>query len=371
MGAVAITNQSYTDTTGNAEMAITGGTVYHVGLATASLGVASLNPGSPVVGRTGFRTSSIGQAELNSGIPVVNRTGLRSRTIGEAILSELGGRLQKNIGRTNSVGIASWEAAKITRTVNAPRLEFVAKGKTASRMRRGTGANLTVADAAREIYSLWGFEIEPYKIEFARERVLAAINAAVQTIHAQAHRLNYFNKTVLDVTVPGFVSSVDLDKSVQVVLGVFTETMKLREITRLSEFSQAVELYLSEDVAPDSPVFYHIENNRVNAGDNQGISIMVAPVSESGITLKVEVAIEPARYEEPDLLRQTELHIPSRFTESILWPLLRHWAASDANFRKETLRPEIEAKYDSAMETLGLLAPAKPDKKTDGGGSKP
>lgn len=241
-------------------------------------------------------------------------------------------------------------------------LEITAK-TAISNMRRSAAENLTVKDAATEIYALWGFEIDAREIEFARERVVGAINAAVQTMHAQAHRLNYFNKIVQTVTVPSG-GSVALAANIQSVLHVWSGTRRLREIPNKAEFTASSALYVGLDDAPDPPAFYHVEHTRKAAGDNVGMVLYALP-SGSAANVTLEAAVEPPTYTGRDIISCTELQIPARYTESILWPLLRHWAASDALFRKESLRSDINARYESALRVLDLLAPPSQQPEAD------
>lgn len=365
MAAVAITNQSYTDTTGLADMAITGGTVYRVGLETLSQGAASLNTGSPVVARTGFRTSSIGQADLNPGAPAVNRTGMKSRSIGEANLTESGGRLQRSIGRTNSIGIASMDAIKATRTVNAPRLEFRGAGKTTSHMRRVSGSSLTVADAAREVLAVWGFEVEPHKLEFARLRVVAIINAAMQEMHSRAHVLDFFSLATFTVTVAGASNSIALSDSIQVIRGpvkLAADNIPLRLLASRGEFDNFVAFYYGDGDVPDKPRAYFIEGLHQNQADASALTLFVTPTPTDAIDVTFQAAIEPARYDENDILGATGLQMPNKFAESLFWPLLRYLALSDSNFRgDEAKRQDITTKYQSAMSALGLHTPTPPE----------
>ncbi len=366
---VEITNMDFTDSKGRMTMSAGGG-VFALGMDTSSKGLLVFNPGSSDVRRSGVDTDSAGLVVMDAGEPDVRRTGMKTRSVGRAVLDPAAGLLRKELPRVKSTGTLDFRVAKAMHVIGAETLTFSGVGSTTSRMKRGNGMNLTVADAAREIYALWGFEVEPYKIEFARERVLAAINAAVQTIHSQAQRLNFFNKSVVSVTTD-VTGSAALPSNIQAVLTVSAGSARVREISNRGEFINAVDFYLGSDAAPDSPVFFFVDHTKVSAGDNVAMTLLVRPAAAFSLT--VEAAIEPARYEEIDLIRATELQIPARFTETILWPLLRHWAASDRLFRKEELRADIERKYNLALEVLGLLAPATTAEKESakGGAARP
>lgn len=261
-----------------------------------------------------------------------------------------------------------WQIPGFTSEVFPSPLSITFNAGYRGKFRFTSGGGLSVFDAAREIYNLWGFEItDPTTIEFARQRVLAIINAAVQTMHARAHRLNYFNRRVVDVTAGIAAESVTLDGNVQVVLSVSCSAQKLREINTLSEFLAAADLYLGDDTQTDAPIFYHLQETNASADDNVSRVILLSPPVAAGCLLKVEVALEPPRYDAGHLFAATPLQIPSRFGETVFLPLCRHWAAADPLFKKETLRPEIETRYVEAQRILGLLGPPdeKPKSKTE------
>lgn len=247
---------------------------------------------------------------------------------------------------------------------------FITGGIGRAAMRQADAAGLTVFDAAREVYNVWGIEItDPRTITFARARVLDHINAAVQVLHSRAHVLDYFNLSEFTVTVTGGTSSKALDDSIQVVRGpvkLASSKFPLNQIMSRTELDIFIPYWYGESEAPSVPVAYYLETRRQGKADNVALTLHVVPEPVDDTEVTFEAAIEPPRYDEHDIAAATGLQIPHKFAETLLWPILRHFAAGDSNYTGTAeQRQDIGAKHQAAMQQLGLYEPRPKEQEPD------
>lgn len=269
-------------------------------------------------------------------------------------------------GKANAALVAT--VARLLQSVPLPAIQATITAKiTRANLSRSNGSGLTVFDAAREVYQLWKIEItDPRQITFARERVLAYINTAVQTMHARAHLLDYFTREPITVTVPGAASSVDLPDAVQVVRGpvkLSADSVPLRMLGTQTEIDNFVAYYYGDNPAPSEPRAYYVDSSRQGKPDSVKLVLHVSPPPTDDTALILHVSLEPPRYDVADIFASTPLQVPAQFAETIFWPLLKYAAAGDTMFKAEELRADITKKYEAAAFTLGLLNPPPPEGK--------
>lgn len=328
----------------------------------------------------GMATVSAGEL-LVSAKPSLRDNSMRTASAGSLLLAATPS-LRVNSMVTVSPGALLWTSTErravclLTRSAGAlvldqkddvsMSLDWVMQGTTVkSVLRLNPPSALTVFDAARECYNLWRIEItDPRQIEFARERVLAYINTAVQTMHARSHLLDYFTRAPLTVTITGGTGSVELPASVQVVRGpvkLDTNNMPLRQVMTRTELDLFGSYFFGESPLPSTPRAFYLDSANQSNADNVKLTLHVTPPPVDDTDLVLDVAYQPARYTVGDIYAKTPLQVPAKFAETIFWPLLRHAAAGDTLFKSETLRPDIDAKYKAAAVTLGLVAPNPPE----------
>lgn len=247
-------------------------------------------------------------------------------------------------------------------------MDWVMRGTTVkSRLRLNGPDGLTVFDAAREVYNLWKIEITDARdIEFARDRVLGYINNAVQTMHARAHKLDYFTRAPLTVTVLSGASSVALPETVQAVRGpvkIESSKLPLRSLQTRTELDLFAAYYFGDSPLPSEPRAYYLDSAHVSGPDNVAMTLFVCPPPGADTDIVLDVSHEPPRYDVGHIFNETPLQVPARFAETVFWPLLRYAAAGDTLFQSETLRPDIDSKFQRAQEILGLLNPPPPEAK--------
>jgi hypothetical protein len=351
-----------------------------------SMGMATLSAGQLLLSAApGFRdnsmvTTSAGEL-LIAASPNLRDNSMRTASAGELLLAASPG-LRVNSMVTVSPGALLWTSTErraigfLTPSAGAllvaaqdevgMTLDWVMQGTTVKCvLRQNPPSALTVFDAAREVYNLWRIEItDPRQIEFARERVLAYINTAVQTMHARAHLLDYFTRAPLTVTITGGTSSVALPDSVQVVRGpvkLETNNLPLRQVMTRTDLDLFGAYFFGESPLPSAPRAFYLDAANQNSADNVKLTLHVTPPPVDNTNLILDVAHEPARYTAGDIYARKALQVPAKFAETIFWPLLRYAAAGDNLFKTETLRPDIDAKYKAAAVTLGLVAPNPPE----------
>lgn len=226
------------------------------------------------------------------------------------------------------------------------------------------GRGLSVRDAIADCLGVWNLRYNARGVtaEDVKERSVADLNAALQLIYSRARRLDYFNRSTLMVQVnPGQRCAV-LPNTVQTVLGTArlkatehaAESRPLFATKSLAEAMQFTTLYGGPG-AGGTPLAYYIDRRAQAEANAVRSALMLAPPPASTVYVDLEVALEAPRYTWRDVELATPLQLPSTYAESLLIPIVRQRAATYRLFSNETLRPAIEAHYQKAMLTLGLV----------------
>ena len=247
----------------------------------------------------------------------------------------------------------------VTRAMRARDVPFVFGGA-------GTVApqGVTVRDIARQVLSTWRLVNFEQAQPDMRERCMSDINATFQLIYSRARNLGYFNRQTLNVTIPDGQSSVDLDEGIQVVLGTVRLTdddTLLSPAGSLAELKGFSEMFLGDSDVGGTPLVYFIDSrNDAAAFDNAKATLHVAPGPVDGDTaISLEAALQAPRYTWTDVLKAKRVRLPHVYVETLVVPIARKRASSFFLFRpNDGQLQSIEAEYQKAMETLGLVDPA-------------
>lgn len=222
---------------------------------------------------------------------------------------------------------------------------------------RGTEKALSLWEAGREVYSLWGYEIADLRlITYGRESIVNWCNAAMQLIYSNAHRLDYFNRDVLELAVTTS-GTVALPANVQLVQGpARIGTAVLSTLASRAEYDHFAALYVG-DSSLASPIAFYVEPLRGTGSDSVGLTLNLAPLPTDTVTVRLDVTLEPPRYDVVDLLQATILQLPHKWAETIFLPIVRKWACGDTKMSKNqraAVIPQIDEQFAAARQMLGL-----------------
>ena len=222
---------------------------------------------------------------------------------------------------------------------------------------RGTEKAMSLWEVGREVYSLWGYEIADLRlITYGRESIVNWCNAAMQLIYSNAHRLDYFNREVLELTVTTS-GTVALPANVQLVQGpARIGTAVLSTLASRAEYDHFAALYVG-DSSLASPIAFYVEPLRGTGSDSVGLTLNLAPLPAGTVTVRLDVTLEPPRYDVVDLMQATILQLPHKWAETIFLPIVRKWACADSrmgNTRRQAVMPQIDEQFAAAKQMLGL-----------------
>jgi len=222
---------------------------------------------------------------------------------------------------------------------------------------RGTEKAMSLWEVGREVYSLWGYEIADLRlITYGRESIVNWCNAAMQLIYSNAHRLDYFNRDVLELTVTTS-GTVALPANVQLVQGpARIGTAVLSTLASRAEYDHFAALYVG-DSSLASPIAFYVEPLRGTGSDSVGLTLNLAPLPTGTVTVRLDVTLEPPRYDVVDLMQATILQLPHKWAETIFLPIVRKWACADSrmgNTRRQAVMPQIDEQFAAAKQMLGL-----------------
>ena len=223
------------------------------------------------------------------------------------------------------------------------------------------GQGLTVQEVVQVVLTLWGqgccgtVGIDSCLYDEA----IRYINAALQSIFSQAHRLDYFNRVPLTLTITSGTDNKAFPQNVQLLLGpvrLKASRQPLTHVPSRSEFENFVDYYYA-GVPPTVPRAYHLESLNQAQGDNVALTLLVAPAPAADTDVLVDVSTEPPRFSPADIHIGTPIEIPHRYAELLLLPLVRKWATSHRLFTRKELQPQIDAQFEIAQTSLGLITP--------------
>lgn len=241
---------------------------------------------------------------------------------------------------------------------------------------RGTEKAVSLWEVGKEVYSLWGYEIADLRtIEYGRASIVNWCNAAMQLIYSNAHRLDYFNREVLELTVTTS-GTVALPANVQQIQGpARIGSAVLSTLASRAEYDHFAALYVGDSTLA-SPIAFYVEPLRGTGSDSVGLSLNLVPFPTGTVTVRLDVTLEPPRYDVVDLMQATILQLPHKWAETIFLPIVRKWACADSrmgNSRRAAVMPQIDEQFAAARQMLGLAdieppaqAKTKPEKQQGG-----
>jgi hypothetical protein len=244
---------------------------------------------------------------------------------------------------------------------NLSTLSIIAKAELRSKQKL-----MLLKDVVLNIYSLWGYDglISTSQIAIGRDRIVQYCNTAMQMIYSRADRLNYFNRSVLDVTIDD-TGKVELPQTIQRLLGpVKVDNRPLQSLGSQVEVDNFTNWYLNGDELI-SPIAFFAETQRASERDSVNITlhILPPPPATTSVLVKVDVVMEPQRFDDADVLKGIILELPHLWVESLFLPIVRKLAAGDNLMNKAKLASvsaEINSQYESARQMLGLADTAPP-----------
>ncbi len=213
---------------------------------------------------------------------------------------------------------------------------------------------MTLSAVARAVYAMWGYPITDLSgITYGRDRIVQWCNAAIQEIYSQSARLEYFNRSALQVPVPAS-GRVELPMTVQRVHG--TASIEGRPLVPLGT-RQQVQHFTANYGTTSVPVAYLVESLRGEASDSLVITLHLAPPPADTVEVDLDVTLEPPRWGENDVLASAIVPLPHKWVESLFMPLVRKWAFADAlmpDDRRQAMAGDIADQYAKAAQMLGL-----------------
>ena len=268
-------------------------------------------------------------------------------------------------GKTVSFAAAPVSGLKITAALSGSTAKFSASPLSALSISMSlSGAQelhgMSICDLVDEVLGMWGMFSKCNAPDFAIERALNDINAALQMVWNNAEERNYWSKEALTITLADGASSQDLPDNIQNVVGPCRRADNRRPLAHLGtigELETFEDLYLDGETA-DEPLAYHIERTNQTGNDPAKCVFRVTPaVAGSSIDFVLEVVKEAPRFTTGDLVACPVVPIPHRYVESLLLPIARYQASTFYLFRKADQKETIDREYQQARISLGLADP--------------
>ena len=223
------------------------------------------------------------------------------------------------------------------------------------------GFPLTVRNVFDDLLLLVGVEIASNSPMYIRERLINDINATLQVMQVAGE--DYFARETIAVTVPQGQSEVDLDSTVQTVIGPVqtADGYSLRELDTIGELDLFPQVYLgfSGLGATGTPLAYFVYPIRDNTGDGDALKIKLyfAPTADADYAINLDVVKVPPVFTYADLSDTTKL-IPviHKYAQSVFLPIARYNVMTCPWFRRQEMKESITADYHRALNILGFGA---------------
>jgi hypothetical protein len=216
----------------------------------------------------------------------------------------------------------------------------------------------TLNRLATQVYVLWGMEVPNASvITYRRDQVLEVINSALQIMYSAARAVDYFARDTTTITFPAAATHLLIDSQMQTLLGPvrYADSKKpLSPVASINDYHHYVDLYAPTAAAPR---IYFLDRSYANARDSAAVTLRIAPAPTEATDFELEFARQAPRYNTADLVADTAVPVPHAYVESLLLPIVKHIAASDTLFRREEMRPAIQADYNRARQMLGIVDP--------------
>ena len=227
-----------------------------------------------------------------------------------------------------------------------------------------TGASdllgMSVCQVVDEILSMWGMFCRKSAPDFARDRALNDLNAAMQMVWNNAEGRDYWANETLTLTLADGESSIDLADDIQNVIGPCRRADNRRPLVpigTIGELETFSDLYLDGETT-NEPLAYHVERMTQSGVDPAKCVLHVTPaVVGASFSFLLNVVKEAPRFRSDDLITCPVIPIPHRYVETLLLPIAKYLASSYYLFRQQELKPTIDREYQRASISLGLADP--------------
>lgn len=219
---------------------------------------------------------------------------------------------------------------------------------------------MTVVEAFTNAIQLLNIESGDNSPVYIRERVIADLNAALQTM---ATGLDYFNREPITLEVSVATPTSDFPADTLHVFGPVRlgNGAPLSEIKTRGEFDQFAQVYLGylSSAPSGQPVGYFVEQlNRAGDPNSAKSVLRVTPLPSETHDVELEISRLPETFAVADLSDPSpDIPVPQNFAESILLPILRWNVRTSHFFDYPEMLPSMEAEFIAAMTQLGLATP--------------
>lgn len=223
-------------------------------------------------------------------------------------------------------------------------------------------AQITVPQVIAAIMLEWGVENPDASSPAMRARAMSDLNRAVELIWANAERLDYFNQTTINLTVPANTGTVALPAGIQDVIGPVrrqADLVPLNPIKERFEYENYSRVYCGQDSLAAGPLIaYYLLRQFQSAPDAINMSLCPVPQAAAETVVLIDIVSDAPSYSyASDYCSNTVIPIPHAYGAAILIPIARHNAMSSYFFIKPERAPMLEAEYQSAMRELGIVVP--------------
>lgn len=228
-----------------------------------------------------------------------------------------------------------------------------------------TGASdshgMSICHVIHEVVMLWGIDCLKSAPNFALERAMTDLNAALQMVWNQAKDRTYWTSETLSLNLLLDETSIDLPNDIQNVTGPLRRADNKRPLTpvgTMGELETFSDLYL-EGTIPTEPVAYHIDRMKQAGNDPARCVLHVTPeVHEASIDFLLDVVKEAPRFTLADLDTCPLVPIPHQYVETLLLPIVRYRASGfTLLFNSQDRQETIDREYQEARIALGLADP--------------
>jgi hypothetical protein len=219
---------------------------------------------------------------------------------------------------------------------------------------------LGLKDVVSEVISVWGIDRICVAPDFAINRAINDINAALQLVWNRADENSYWSRSTIEVELGVREDSFMLPDTVQNVIGPCRMEADRRELCpteTLAELEGFSSLFLDGQL-PDAPVAYHIDRKRQSTGDVAGCRLVVTPAPEEGASLLLDVVLEAPRFTVYDIEENPLMPIPHHYVETMLVPIARYRATTFHLFNQEERREGLQTEAMVALQALGVGDPS-------------
>jgi hypothetical protein len=260
------------------------------------------------------------------------------------------------ISRTAAIAMSSVTAAETSLDILRGRANGVAMQSqtSASASLDLTGASdligMSICDVVAELLAMWGMFCVKGAPDYAKDRAVNDVNAALQLVWNNAEGRDYWTNVPITLTLANGENSAALADDIQNVVGpcrLSTTKRPLAPIGSIGELETFSDLYLDGETASE-PIAYHVDRSGQSGNEPAKCVFYVTPgVVGSSVSFILDVVKEAPRFTAADLLTCPIIPIPHSYIESLLLPIAKYQASSYY----------LDREYQRAFVSLGLADP--------------